>query len=150
MKVFMKNKKGVTLVEAVFAVVILAILVVGIITLLTAGGTKILQISREANVNSEVTRKVDYLISAVSNGSAEYVTFTEGVEGAEGTCVLNTGKICSDFGITADKLTVTTVYHVAANGNLISNVRGWYVTINYPDAPVSCFLSNSEGVFDVK
>ena len=48
-----KSKKGITLVESVFAVVILAMLTIGILSLLTAGGAKIAKISQESNVYSQ-------------------------------------------------------------------------------------------------
>ena len=72
-----KSKKGITLVESVFAVVILATLTIGVISLLTAGGVKIFEISSEADVYSQAVQKLDLVMSAVSNGSSDYIVKTE-------------------------------------------------------------------------
>lgn len=64
-----KSKRGVTLVECVIAVVLLGLLAVGVLNLLTAGGTKIARLSKEAADQAAATQKLDLAISAISNGS---------------------------------------------------------------------------------
>lgn len=161
MKFLNKSKKGVTLVESVFAVVILAIITVGIITLLTAGSINIFAISKESSVYSETVKKMDLLIASISYSSEDYVVYTEN-EGII-TCTL---KPAADI---ASMLQVDSVTYVVDryNGETdeLNNVRGWYLTISNdydnpnPEADddekiltvtVKGFASNSKGVFDLE
>ena len=69
MKFMKKSKKGVTLVESVFAVVILGLISIGIISMLSTGSTKIFELSNESNAHAQAVQKLDLAISAISNGS---------------------------------------------------------------------------------
>lgn len=134
-----KSKKGVTLVESVFAVVILGIFAVGILTLLTSGGTKIQQISHEASAYTEATQKMDIVISSVSSGAFLL---------DEGTA-LDCDAIESAFGLDAGSLDASIELYLDADAELsINDVRGWYLKLTYNGATVSGFASNSGGVFD--
>ena len=148
MKLFPKNsKKGVTLVESVFAVVILGIFAIGILTLLTSGGTKIQQISKEASNYTEATQKLDMAISAISNGSSEYIIEAE--SGGVTTVTLNVSGLLSALGFDVTEVTMTSeidLYEAGAATPL--NVRGWYLELTYNGATVKGFASNSGGVFD--
>ena len=142
MKIFTKkSKKGITLVESVFAVVILAILTIGIISLLTAGGVKIFQISSEAGAYSQAVQKMDMIISAISNGSASYITTDPVVE-------LDVDALKTTLGLTDVEIDETPVLYDSSEGATVSNFRGWYLTVTYGGATVKGFASNSEGVFD--
>ena len=157
MKFMKKTKKGVTLVESVFAVVILSILTIGIISLLTAGGVKIFQISSESAAYSAAVQKMDLLIASISNGSSDYIVFQPGESDAERSCRLNISGIENKLGVTVvtknSKTRVSTYDNTAkdlADLVPILNVRGWYITIVCNGIEVSGFASNSEGVFDVQ
>ncbi len=139
--IFKKNKKGVTLVESVFAVVILAILTIGIISLLTAGGVKIFQISNEAGAYSQAVQKMDLIISAISNGSTDYIT-------TDPTCALDVDALKSTLHLTDVQITATPDLYDNSLTATVSNFRGWYLTLTYQGATVKGFASNSEGVFD--
>lgn len=151
MKIFkMKSKKGITLVESVFAVVILAILTIGIISLLTAGGVKIFQISGEAGAYSQAVQKMDLIISAISNGSSKYIVNDESTD----TCTLKVDELLKALELHEDSnlsLTVSPDLYEgdpASGSHSVSNLRGWYLTVTYQGATVKGFVSNSEGVFD--
>lgn len=148
MKLFPKNsKKGVTLVESVFAVVILGIFAIGILTLLTSGGTKIQQISKEASTYTEATQKLDMAISAISNGSSNYIVETE--SGGVTTVTLNLSGLLSTLGFDASEVTMTSEIDLYEAGVATPpNVRGWYLTLTYKGVEVKGFASNSGGVFD--
>lgn len=142
------NKKGVTLVESVFAVVILGIFAIGILTLLTSGGTKIQQISKEASAYTEATQKMDMTLSAISNGSSDYIIETD-VSGVT-TVTLDVTGLQTALGFDATAVTITPtleLYDVSAAATP-SNVRGWYLELTYNGATVKGFASNSGGVFD--
>ena len=143
-----KSKKGVTLVESVFAVVILGIFAVGILTLLTSGGTKIQQISHEASAYTEATQKLDMTISAISNGSSDYIIEAEA--GGVTTVTLNVAGLQSALGFDASAVTITPTLELydASAAATPSNVRGWYLELTYNGATVNGFASNSGGVFD--
>ena len=142
------NKKGVTLVESVFAVVILGIFAIGILTLLTSGGTKIQQISKEASNYTEATQKLDMAMSAISNGSSNYIIETEA--GGVTTVTLDVTGLQTALGFDAADVTITQEIELydAAAAATPSNVRGWYLTLTYNGATVKGFASNSGGVFD--
>jgi len=149
MKLFPKNsKKGVTLVESVFAVVILGIFAIGILTLLTSGGTKIQQISHEASAYTEATQKLDMAMSAISNGSTNYIIEAE----ASGvtTVTLDVTGLQTALGFDASEVAITQEIELydASGSATPSNVRGWYLTLTYNGATVKGFASNSGGVFD--
>ena len=142
MKIFTKkSKKGITLVESVFAVVILAILTIGIISLLTAGGVKIFQISSEAGAYSQAVQKMDLIISAISNGSAENIQ-------TDPTVALKIEELKSTFSLNDVEITATPELYDSAEPATVGNFRGWYLTLTYQGATVKGFVSNSEGVFD--
>ena len=146
MKTMMKkSKKGVTLVESVFAVVILGILSIGIISLLTSGGVKIQEISQESGAYSQAVQKMDLVISAISNGSDKYIIKDE----SDDTCTLDTGKLLETLNLSGVvTLGCTPELYDTAIGPTVSNLRGWYLTLTYQGVTVKSFASNSEGVFD--
>lgn len=142
MKFMRKSKKGVTLVESVFAVVILGILTIGILSLLGTGGAKIVQISHESNAHSEAVQKLDLVISAISNGSTNYIINEPPVS-------LNVDKLMNtlDFDPSVVELNADIVLYEEGAAT-ITNCRGWYLTLTCNGATVKGFASNSEGVFD--
>lgn len=142
-----KSKKGITLVESVFAVVILGIFATGILTLLTSGGVKIQQISDEASAYTEATQKLDMVISAISNGSSDYID--KNVDEATGETIVSlkaNETLAEMLGVTAFSSRLD-VYDDDV-GLIPSNIRGWYLELTYEGAAVKGFASNSEGVFD--
>lgn len=142
MRFFKKSKKGVTLVESVFAVVVLSILVIGVMSLLTAGGVKIHQVSNESNSHSQAVQKLDMVISAIANGSATYIK-TDPVVELDTSALLNTLNLGTDVELVAE----IELYDTSAAATVL-NCRGWYLTLTYKGATVKGFASNSEGVFD--
>lgn len=139
-----KSKKGITLVESVVAVVLLAMFAIGVLTLLTSGGVKIQEISKDAAAYAEATQKLDLAISAISNGSSEYIDTTD-----ESDWDLNAAdNLKSTIGV--DGVVVERVfYKVGSPQDTTSpNVRGWYLELTYKGVTVKGFASNSEGVFD--
>lgn len=149
MKLFPKNsKKGVTLVESVFAVVILGIFAIGILTLLTSGGTKIQQISHEAAAYTEATQKLDMAMSAISNGSTNYIIETDAA--GVTTVALDVTGLQTALGFDASEVAIGQEIELYDASGLAtpSNVRGWYLELTYNGATVKGFASNSGGVFD--
>lgn len=145
-----RSKQGVTLVESVIAVVVLGMFATGVLSLLTTGGAKILEISGESANYAEATQKLDLVISAISNGAIVVVENED-----DGTLSLNTDGLTSalgygvtlvDIGFTAShdgmELTATASRH--SDGS----IRGWYLTLEYGGETVTGFAGNNEGVFD--
>lgn len=150
-KVFMKrSKKGITLVESVIAVVLLAFAASGILTLLLSSGTKILQISADSSAYSEATQRMDYIISAISNGCNPHYD----------TGDLNVAQLLEDLsheldGISASDIEARTEFFENVDefpkieGDVIGNyIHGWYLKLTYDGVTVEGFAANSEGVFD--
>lgn len=133
-----RSKKGVTVVESVFAVVILGIFATGIISLLTAGGVKIFEISSQSNAYSQAAQKMDLLIASISNGN--YINTDE-----NDLISLNSTDIATALGVTVDDVNTVTFNGDAKTQD---NVRGWYLTLTYDGATVTGFASNTNGRFD--
>lgn len=147
-KLIQKSKKGVTLVEAMFAVVILGILTVGIVSMLTVGGQKIYQISHESIAHNQAVKRLDMVISAISNGSNEYI-FTDPeteVVSLNAVTLLTTLKISDNTTLIADPALY--VYDETPPDYSKNNFRGWYLELTYNGKTVTGFASNSEGDFD--
>ena len=142
------SKKGITLVESVFAVVILGIMAIGILSLLSAGGVKIGQISQESRAHAQAVQKMDLVISAVSNGSNtngtdDYIIKNE----STGEYTLNVSNLKSQLGLGNDVQIAEPVADIfSADG--VSYHRGWYLSLTYNGATVNGYASNTEGVFD--
>lgn len=153
-----KSKRGVTLVEAVFAVVILAIFATGVLTLLTTGRTKIAETNRAANTYAEATQVMDGIVAAISNGN--YVKL-------DGTLRLDEEEVTVDGTATAipgifdvldhlDEseitLAATPDYFEKSDGSdmdhTAENTRGWYLSLSYKGITVKGYASNTQGVFD--
>lgn len=140
-----KSKKGITLVEAMIAVVVLGIFATGILNLLTAGSSKILNISHESAAYSEANQKMDQAVSMISNGSSNLFILTTDPSTNVTTCVLNESYLEGQIG--AD-VTAVVVLHDDDLGNTSQNIRGWYLSLTYNGATVKAFASHTEGVFD--
>lgn len=139
-----KSKKGITLVESVVAVVLLAMFAIGVLTLLTSGGVKIQEISKDAAAYAEATQKLDLAISAISNGSSEYIDTSD-----ESDWDLNAAdNLKSTIGV--DDVVFERVFYKdgSPQDTTSPNVRGWYLELTYKGVTVKGFASNSEGVFD--
>lgn len=136
-----RSKKGVTLVESVFAVVILSIFATGIISLLTAGGVKIFEISQESGTHSQAVQKMDLIIASISNGA--YLSTTE-----ENLVSLDEDTIKTEQKVELTSRTVT--FDGSDTDHTKTNVRGWYLTLTYNGVTVTGFASNTEGVFDTE
>ena len=154
-----KSKKGITLVESVIAVVCLAILTIGIISLLSTGSAKIVTTGHESANMSEATEMLDFTISAISNGSLETTKSSTGGEiaaivvlsDAEMNALLE--EAVDDAFSRSVTVTSTISYHDPdMNINYrdeSANVRGWYIKLTWNGVTVRGFASNTEGVFDV-
>lgn len=147
-----KSKKGITLVETVLAVVVLGIFATGILTLLTAGSSKIAQTSREAAAHAEATRQMDLILSAISNGGSYLVVGTDpSLEEGQQSLTLDPDAMKTTLGLDAGTtiaITSTALYD-ASQGEIVSNVRGWYLELTYQGETVTGFASNTQGVFDL-
>lgn len=152
-----KSKKGVTLVEAVFAVVVLGLFATGLLNLLTAGSVKIHKSIDESSAHAQATQHLDLVIAAISNGSSTFIEKGERTD-ADGskipTCTLNPDTLKSELGLSGVTLQVKTalydadtLYDVSAVQDL-ADIRGWYIKLTYMGKTVTGFASNSEGVFD--
>ena len=141
MRFMQKSKKGITLVESVFAVVILGILTIGILSLLTAGGVKIHQISNESSAYAEAAQKLDLLIAAVSNGYGDVDETTK-------MLILPTYANEDEEPAIAKELKKATITIDEVSIHKDGTLRGWYLTLKYNGASISGFVSNTEGVFD--
>ena len=147
----MKNsKKGITLVESIFAVVILGILTIGIVSLLSAGGAKIIKISNEASAQAEAVQKMDQVIAAISNGCGVIKdeannTYTLLIDTPASQPDPDNPQVGLMDALNFDDVTlnVTTATHTS-DGSL----RGWYLSLTYRGVTVTGFASNSEGAFD--
>ena len=162
-----KSKKGITLVETVIAVVVLAILAIGVLSLMSAGGRKILLLSNEASDQAAAVQQMDLIVAAISNGdngaTATYIVkkTTDEVE----YCYLKLDELLDTLDIDETKVTLTasielyddeTAKFTDVDGNRyysVTDIRGWYLVLTYKDVSVKgvtveAFVSNSEGVFD--
>ena len=171
-----KSKRGVTLVECVIAVAVLGLLAVGVLNLLTAGGTKISNLSKESADQATAIQKLDLAISAISNGSETYIKKLSKTVGGEDVtyCYLDTDALKSAMGFD-ENVTLSAKFSLYDgsvvetrddHGNIILEngtqiplnkplleIRGWYLTLTYTGQSgkpitVTGFASNSEGVFD--
>ena len=137
-----KSKKGITLVESVVAVVLLAMFAIGVLTLLTSGGVKIQEISKDAAAYAEATQKLDLAISAISNGAYIEKDATDLVS-------LKDEALRTKLGLDAsDTLSGRAELYKLSAPATSTNVRGWYLELTYKGVTVKGFASNSEGVFD--
>lgn len=154
-----KSKRGVTLVEVVFAVVILGLFATGILGLLIAGNAKINESYAESNKYVQASAQLDLVLAAISNGSDKYIIKDLNAEPA--TCKLDVAMLKQELGLTADTVLTaeTSLYNNLDSQNHnplyasdtvqeLYKIRGWYITLTYQGATVKGFASNSEGVFD--
>lgn len=142
-----KSKKGITLVESVVAVVLLAMFAIGVLTLLTSGGVKIQEISKDAAAYAEATQKLDLAISAISNGSSDsgYIKKTE-ASGVTTYSLVVDGDTGLKSVLGLDDVTI--IASPEPYPGVSGSVRGWYLELTYNGVTVKGFASNSEGVFD--
>lgn len=142
-----KSKKGVTLVESVIAVVVLAIFAIGLIAAMSASGAKIMQLSRKNKDYAKATQQMDTVIAAVSNGLNEGLPLDNNSAGADGyTAVSNH----SSWGLSSSvelKARIVLTSGTAVNAEK-TNIRGWYLKLTCGKATVTGFVSNTQGVFD--
>ena len=138
---YIKNKKGVTLVELVLGVVILSLFAIGVLASLSAASTKIAQSSKDAATHSEATQMMDAVISIVSNGDYSPENLGAGVT-AESAVLGVLDDIYSLDGVDLFNMEPKTY----ADGAL----RGWKITLKYKGTTVTGYSSNTKGVFDVK
>lgn len=154
-----KSKKGVTLVEAVIAVVVLGLFATGILNLLTAGSSKIHKTFADSATYTEASAQLDLVIAAISNGSEEFII--KDLNAEPPTCKLDVAKLREAVGlgedteITAqaslyDNLDVSGInpLYPAETVQELTEIRGWYITLTYQGVTLNGFASNSEGVFD--
>lgn len=128
-----KSKQGVTLVEVVFGVVVLAIIAVGIITALSTGATTIEKKAADSAAHTEAVQKMDAVISTISNGSYAGVADVAGTVKAE----LGLGDVA--LSATADTY---------KNIDNVDVIKGWKLSLTYKGQTVTGYASNTEGVFD--
>lgn len=142
-----KSKRGVTLVEVVFAVVILGLFATGILGLLIAGNAKINESYAESTTYVQAVSKLDLVLAAISNGSEKFKDLNAEPE-------LDVDALTEALGLPKDSLTgvteltaETSLYDNSDSQN--HNIRGWYIELTYQKTiTVKGFASNSEGVFD--
>ena len=156
-----KSKKGITLVETVIAVVVLAILAIGVLSLMSAGGRNILLMSKEASDRAAAAQQLDLVIAAISNGDSRTEGNTEvnpyilkKTEDKVNYCCLNINALFSALDLEEDKVTLVATIdlydkndartisesvkvgeeNVTMTLRPVNNVRGWYLELTYKDA----------------
>ena len=140
-KLFPKNKKGLTLVELVFGVVILSIFALGIITALTTANTTIAKKSKESSAHAEATQMLDTIISTISNGDYE----GQNRETMADNLLAMYGY--DDKGATLS-ISEGGSYTVEVEGTTTTKLRGWILALDYEGVTVTGYASNTKGVFD--
>ncbi|MBR4865611.1 MAG: prepilin-type N-terminal cleavage/methylation domain-containing protein [Clostridia bacterium] len=142
-----KSKRGVTLVEAVMAVVVLTMFATGVLTLLTTGRTKIAETNAAANAYAAATQKMDAVIATISNGGPYLAEGTDA--SGNPTFALDLGALKTALGDSSLNLTI---YEIDLYDDSLpatkDNVRGWYLKLFHDGATVTGFASNTQGVFD--
>lgn len=138
-----RSKQGVTLVESVIAVVVLGMFATGVLSLLTTGGAKIMEISGESANYAEATQELDLVISAISNSSTDYIETD-----VNGLVSLNIGKLETALDLDGEVSIVEMSLYDSSADATETNVRGWYLKLEYGDETVTGFAGNNEGVFD--
>ena len=143
-----KSKKGITLVESVIAVALLGFAATGILTMLVASGTKIFQIDNESSSYAEATKRLDMVISAISNTAPQQGSSSDYYED-DGT--LDPAALNAALGFTEENELIYKFVAAPAefpDDSPSYSIRGWYINITYKSATVTGFASNSRGVFD--
>ena len=126
-----------------FAVVILAILTTGILSLLTAGGVEIEKMSQQSDAYSQASQKLDLVIAAVSNG------YGQAVLNDEGNYTLDLSAAGDEEDESAGTIDLDDVTVVATPELHDDNsLRGWYLEVTYMGITLEGFASDTEGVFD--
>lgn len=150
MKVLIKeSKKGITLVESMIAVALLAIAVTGILSMMVVSGTKIFNIRGEASDYAEATVRMDRVIAAISNGyttNAEVGELFNSTTGALSVSKLNEFLQYNESGYSLQAV-AENIYD-KDNPAMVVSIRGWYLTLTYETATVTGYASNTKGVFD--
>ena len=142
------GKRGVTLVEAVMAVVVLTMFATGVLTLLTTGRTKIAETNQAANAHAAATQKMDAVIATISNGGPY---LAEGTDAAGNpTFALDLATLKTNLGY--DASLNLTIHEIDLYDDSLpatkDNIRGWYLKLTHDGATVTGFASNTQGVFD--
>lgn len=142
-----KSKRGITLVESAIAVVLLGFVATGVLTMLTASGTKIFQLSDKSAAYAEATQQMDLVISVLSNSKPDsnhpYIL--------QGTGNVDTVELKSALGLDGStRLVVSPSVYPEGEGKALTStlIRGWYLTLEYQNVTVKAFASNSKGEFD--
>ena len=143
-----KSKRGVTLVEAVVAVVVLTMFATGVLTLLTSGRTKIAETNTTAAAHAAATQKLDAIIATISNGgfTADDGSLLWEDFHIDGTPAPGIKTTVGFDGYSLDSCEPS-LYRDEA-GPSMQNIRGWYLTLTYDGVTVNGFASNTQGVFD--
>lgn len=144
MKQYLANsKKGITLVESVLALAILALVGVALLSLFTTGSTAISAESNQAAVYAAAVQKMDFLMAAVSDCGASCADPISGeLSAAQLKEALPQGGL-HDAEITAQ----VSLYDTSLPPRL-DNLRGWYLTLTYQGVTLNGFTSYTREVFE--
>ena len=137
-----KSKRGVTLVESVIAVVVLGIFATGILSLLTAGGAKIMKISGESAAYAAATQKMDLVVASISNDATSYPL----IDNTDPENPVYLAKVT--FAAEGASVTATLEKLVSDEPATTMNIRGWYLELTYQGVTVKSFASFTQGAFD--
>lgn len=136
------NKKGVTLVESVLALAILALLAVAVFSLFTTGNSAIAKGRSEVAAYAEAAQKMDFLIAAVSDSAAlcsDPITWelsAEQIKEAFPHAGLHDAEISAQVSLYDPTLP-----------RQPENIRGWYLILTYKGVTLSGFTSYGKEVF---
>lgn len=134
------SKKGVTLVEAVLALVILALIAAAVFSLFTAGNGTIATNSAKAAAYAEAVQKMDYLIAAISDNAA---ICSDPITGE--LSVVQVKTAFPDGDLYDAEITAEVSLYDPSLPQQPGNIRGWYLTLTYKGVTLKGFTSLVKG-----
>ena len=137
------NKKGVTLVESVLALAILALVAVALLSLFTTGSTAVSAESNRAAAYATAVQKMDFLMAAVSDCGASCADPISGeLSVAQLKAALPQGSLHNT------EITAKVSLYDTSLPSRLENVRGWYLTLTYQGVMLDGFTSYTREVFE--
>lgn len=136
------NKKGVTLVESVLALAILALLAVAVFSLFATGDVAITRSRGKAGVYAEAAQKMDFLMAAVSDSAdlcADPITWELSAEQIR--------DLFPHVDLYGAEISAQISLYDPDLPRQPENIRGWYLTLTYKGVTLNGFTSYGKEVF---